>query len=237
MTLMIKDPAAPATDAQINYLESLVSQRDNRQVAERYRLMKTLGAVTKGQASEWIDTMLKAPKKTSQPNTVQDWAKAKAVQAAATLLAVEPKPQLTELPAFGYYMIDGQLYYWDCTGKDAYPQLRRLAIVEAYNYSTGTYSKKGSWKKVYSSFSTSLKVTGTFKPYGPKSTWAEKTTTVSVPKVLGEVVLGSAAKPLSEEETGKLGKQFGFCVRCGATLTDPVSVANGIGPVCAKYWA
>jgi hypothetical protein len=33
-------------------------------------------------------------------------------------------------------------------------------------------------------------------------------------------------------EAGTLGKQFGFCIRCGATLTDPVSVAQGLGPVC-----
>ena len=235
--MQIKDPEAPATTQQISYLESLVAQRDNRQVSERYRLMKVMGAVKKGQASTWIDQLLASPKKTGQANTVADWAAKKTIdqQVAEHDAALAVAKQLTELPAFGYYMLDGTLYYWDVTGKDSYPTLRKLVIGESYNYSTGSYVKKGSWKKVYSSYSTSMKVTGTFKPYGPKSTWTEKTTTISVPKVLGEAVLGSAA-PLSESEAGKLGKQFGFCIRCGATLTDPVSVANGIGPVCAKYW-
>lgn len=34
----------------------------------------------------------------------------------------------------------------------------------------------------------------------------------------------------------KLGLQVGFCCCCLRTLTDPFSVANGIGPVCAKTW-
>jgi hypothetical protein len=38
------------------------------------------------------------------------------------------------------------------------------------------------------------------------------------------------------EQAAVQGKMMGFCIRCGATLTDPVSVANGIGPVCATYW-
>jgi hypothetical protein len=37
--------------------------------------------------------------------------------------------------------------------------------------------------------------------------------------------------PLAEAEA--FGKITGICVRCAATLTDEVSVARGIGPVCA----
>lgn len=29
------------------------------------------------------------------------------------------------------------------------------------------------------------------------------------------------------------GKQFGSCSACGRELTDPISIANGIGPICA----
>jgi hypothetical protein len=57
-----------------------------------------------------------------------------------------------------------------------------------------------------------------------------------VPKVLADAVL-AGAKPLTLEQVGAMGKAFTFCVRCGATLTDPVSVANGIGPVCITYWS
>jgi hypothetical protein len=39
---------------------------------------------------------------------------------------------------------------------------------------------------------------------------------------------------LSLEEAKTLGSLYGFCVRCGATLTDDVSIKAGIGPICAK---
>ncbi len=32
------------------------------------------------------------------------------------------------------------------------------------------------------------------------------------------------------------GKQYGTCACCGRDLTDPASVALGIGPVCASKW-
>lgn len=39
---------------------------------------------------------------------------------------------------------------------------------------------------------------------------------------------------LTVEQAGKLGKKYGICIKCGKTLTDPVSVDQGIGPVCIK---
>ncbi len=38
------------------------------------------------------------------------------------------------------------------------------------------------------------------------------------------------------DEAKAFGVQFGICCWCGATLTDPVSVEQGIGPVCVKRW-
>ena len=38
---------------------------------------------------------------------------------------------------------------------------------------------------------------------------------------------------LSLSEAKQLGKDYGFCIVCGRTLTDPESIANGIGPICA----
>jgi hypothetical protein len=44
------------------------------------------------------------------------------------------------------------------------------------------------------------------------------------------------ADRLSADEAARFGAQFGVCMVCGAALTDPDSVAAGIGPVCkAKY--
>jgi hypothetical protein len=39
------------------------------------------------------------------------------------------------------------------------------------------------------------------------------------------------ANPL--EEVKRMGRETGQCCMCGLKLTDPVSVANGIGPICA----
>ena len=39
---------------------------------------------------------------------------------------------------------------------------------------------------------------------------------------------------MSLEDAQKYGKLYGMCVRCGATLTDEVSIERGIGPICAE---
>jgi hypothetical protein len=44
----------------------------------------------------------------------------------------------------------------------------------------------------------------------------------------------SDADRMSLEEAMRFGVQYGICVHCGASLTDPESIARGIGPVCAK---
>lgn len=55
--------------------------------------------------------------------------------------------------------------------------------------------------------------------------------------------LGSAVKRLpksavrmSMDEAKAFGKIYGFCVRCGRTLTDEGSIEAGIGPICAGKW-
>lgn len=227
-TITIKDPQAPATLPQVNYLTSLIKDRECPTVAERFEFAQKMGFLAKGAASKLIDEAIKAPKKTAPQVSIDDQVKAhdEALAAAAAI-----KQQLTELPAFGYYLIDGTTYYWDVTGKDLGPQLRKLVTVSIYGG-----GQKGSWKKIYNGIK-AVKVTGTWTPYAGKG-WSkvEKTAPVMVPGVFAEAVM-AGAKPLTEHEAASLGKQFGFCIRCGATLTDPVSVAAGIGPVCKTYWA
>jgi hypothetical protein len=43
----------------------------------------------------------------------------------------------------------------------------------------------------------------------------------------------TAEMRMTIEEAKAFGVEYGFCVWCGKFLTDPVSVAQGIGPVCA----
>lgn len=46
----------------------------------------------------------------------------------------------------------------------------------------------------------------------------------------------TARRPLQQltrEQAAQYGQDTGICCCCGALLTDPTSVANGIGPICA----
>ncbi|QOC56182.1 hypothetical protein SEA_MADI_37 [Gordonia phage Madi] len=45
--------------------------------------------------------------------------------------------------------------------------------------------------------------------------------------------IAAEGKLLSLEEAKAFGKMYGFCIRCGRTLTDEGSIAAGIGPICA----
>lgn len=45
--------------------------------------------------------------------------------------------------------------------------------------------------------------------------------------------LPETSKKMTLEEAKMFGSIYGFCVRCGATLTDENSIEQGIGPVCA----
>ena len=51
--------------------------------------------------------------------------------------------------------------------------------------------------------------------------------------IKGMVNTLNASRLISLSEAKKFGHEHGFCVVCGRTLTDPVSVQNGIGPICA----
>lgn len=58
--------------------------------------------------------------------------------------------------------------------------------------------------------------------------WKKCGTTPTAKKLLA----GLTAFTLPEAK--EFGHKFSFCVKCGAYLSDPVSIANGIGPICIK---
>jgi hypothetical protein len=37
------------------------------------------------------------------------------------------------------------------------------------------------------------------------------------------------------DEAAQMSRELTFCIRCGAHLTNPESIARGIGPVCSQY--
>lgn len=43
----------------------------------------------------------------------------------------------------------------------------------------------------------------------------------------------TAEMKLSLDDAAEFGRLYGFCIVCGATLTDENSIARGIGPICA----
>jgi len=53
-------------------------------------------------------------------------------------------------------------------------------------------------------------------------------------RTLGTMVSKGTAHKLTLERAKALGHLYGRCIICGKTLTDETSIANGIGPVCAK---
>lgn len=50
----------------------------------------------------------------------------------------------------------------------------------------------------------------------------------------GAIKLFTGADKMTLDEAKAFGVETGFCCVCAKFLTDPKSVANGIGPVCAK---
>lgn len=53
-------------------------------------------------------------------------------------------------------------------------------------------------------------------------------------RLMGAVrIVRESATKLTLERAKELGHLYGMCIRCGATLTDEDSIANGIGPICA----
>lgn len=52
----------------------------------------------------------------------------------------------------------------------------------------------------------------------------------------GAISTLTPADRMSLADAKAWGMETGFCCVCGAFLTDEKSVANGIGPVCAKYF-
>lgn len=51
-------------------------------------------------------------------------------------------------------------------------------------------------------------------------------------KLMAEVKAGKLSR-VTPEDAKRFGDLYGVCMKCSRTLTDPESIANGIGPVCA----
>ncbi|MGV1079747.1 MAG: DUF6011 domain-containing protein [Candidatus Nanopelagicales bacterium] len=70
-----------------------------------------------------------------------------------------------------------------------------------------------------------------FKSYSTLSGFSWQKTSLSG---LNFKIESGAAVWLDKTAVQAVGKHFNFCMCCGATLTDPESMKQSIGPVCAK---
>jgi hypothetical protein len=217
----IKEPTAPASQAQANYLTSLCDQAPDYELTPIIRYALTAQLANKGQASKWINVMIPVAAAAKQA--------AKTAKLSAPIAVVTPEPHpfataATNVPSafttatvqpaavepakLGYYEVpsatggEPTIYYF-AEKKTKYGTKKVLMkLFLKTDYYTG--KQKGSWRGIGSSYTANKALAG--------------------------------QTPMTKEDAGNLGKKFGFCIRCCAFLTDPVSVANGLGPICITYW-
>lgn len=220
---LIADPNTPVSPAQREYLVNLFDSYKSyagQEHALRAKFDFQVAALiqSKGQASAWID-QVKQDRNAAKTSSFENLY-SPSNHAAVTFTALTPKLQqgsltttVTPLPAYGYYNVDGTVYEW-AKGNPAakqiskkYDRLRKLHVSKSY-----TMKDEDGEPKV-------LKIS--WVKYGGLSA-AKKYLTGCV--------------SMTAKEVGALGKKYGFCVRCSKALSDPISLKNGLGATCLKYW-
>lgn len=242
----VKTPFIPATDKQVSYLKSLCEKRDNADVIDLALLCMESGVLSKKSASAFIDKLITSPYKKKAPAAAAAYKAqfSPAVQAAlaekvkvhentggividnasgladkvltATIADFEQqmpvgfipepeKPVVVPEPAYGYYKVGNALYCYD-EFKTKYGSKIKVMKLQ----------KKQAWSNKL----------GKYVPKGSWVYWSSKWQAKNL--FAGQTVM-------TVNEAKAQGLALGFCIRCGRTLTDPYSVANGIGPKCITY--
>jgi len=225
------------TEKQEAYLNALLASRVcPSQVQGEHDFLKALSVKPDKQtATRWISALASAPYvpkaygaqaaapapapapapvSTYVPASVSGGAHVTVKPYGADLPAVTVQPaapvskwaQFEALP-LGYYTVSGSYYSYGDTGVAVY-----LVSMQKKKY--------GAPRKI---------VRRLWRSYEGKPKWQ------TLSYVSGLQAIG-AQSPVDIATVAKLGLNFGFCCCCLRTLTDPFSVANGIGPVCAKTW-
>lgn len=174
----IREPGAPATDRQLDYIRAL---KDGRVIDDKWRarIERDLAAgLTKLAASKIIDWLLKQER-----------------QAVSVSLAPSAVPATTApvaIPGVGHYEHNGTLY----------------AVVD----------RKRGRRTIRSLRQLFL---------NPDGSWSWRAASVAWRTLV------PVWQPLTLDQAAAFGHATGTCLVCARTLTDPESVARGIGPVCA----
>jgi hypothetical protein len=98
-------------------------------------------------------------------------------------------------------------------------------------------SPEGFWTLDGLHFKVQLAVHGSGRPYAKvldeDGTWTRDDRTRGV---LARIQAGEATR-MTKDEAGALGRLYGRCVACSATLTDETSIEVGMGPICRGKFA
>lgn len=211
-------PTDPASAKQLSFLETLLAKVPASHIKPKFQYAVASGVLLKVQASAWIDELIplaKAAPKVAPVAVVPVAVPVAAIDAVTTKVSIAGA---------------SHTYTAVATAAPAplpVPEEGYYMVGETVYYFATKKMKYSSVKKLMR-----LHTKTVYTEQGPKlkGSWRGIGGSYQASKVLAGLT------PMSLVEAGLLGKKFGFCIRCGAFLTDPVSVANGIGPVCATYW-
>jgi len=209
------------TEKQEAYLAALLESRVcPASVSGELEFLKALNiSPDKATASKYITALQGAPykpKTVTVSNTVPEVTVPASTYVPASVsggahVTVQPTSkskwqQWEDMPC-GYYTVEGSFYSYGDTGVAVY-----LISMQKKKY--------GAPRKI---------VRRLWKSYEGKPKWQTLSYPTAVQNLAGHA-------PVDIATVAKLGLNFGFCCCCLRTLTDPFSVQNGIGPVCAKTW-
>lgn len=186
--------AEPATEKQVAYLRTLLTERAGIEPAEAIRASlnadRVAGTLGKRQVSKAIDSLLQIPKAAQLPGDVKLPA------------GNAPIDLLDALPAGRYFVAD--------------------TFVRVDRPGKGSFEGFVFVKRL---------------PFGPDSDGIRfallnpKARTVKVDDGFRNLLDALLADP--SKAAVEYGHRTGSCCICGRTLTDPASIAAGIGPICA----
>jgi hypothetical protein len=226
------------TDKQVRYIKSLVAQRVHPAGPEFAQMLQDLesSALNLKAATRMIDALLEMP---SRPNTPKPaGASQKQFDFIKSLLASkQTTPEIdARVQTFREAAMAGTMTSSQASGLiDTLKVLPRKAEPEQAPLEAGMYRSGTTIYKVYCTV------------HGSRRMCAKEL-------VLDEVAEGEAPtahfeyrglatrfvkadQRLSLEQAKEFGVIYGVCCKCGTTLTDENSIANGIGPVCGgKGW-
>jgi hypothetical protein len=222
----------PASDKQKAYLAALLDSRicPEQVEGERNFLAALSVEADKPTHTRWITALQSAPYAqkltvTPQPtpavDTVSPQNQYGDTVTVSHVLAADLAPVVAKPYAKSTYEIFQEMelgFYTVTGGENTY-----------HNYGdtdTAVYLvsiKKGKYSGGYKI------VRRLYRDYANRPKWMAMGTSAAV-KAIG----GTA--PVDINKVAALGLSWGFCLVCSRHLTDPFSVANGIGPVCAKRY-